>query len=160
MIPAVVVKKGCSFLPQATNAARPPGFSTRKHSRNALARSGKNITPKRQVRTSKDSPGNGRDSALASRNSMLVMPFLRASSSAREIIPGPRSVAVTRPVGATSAAMESAGSPTPLARSRTRMPGRRWAASRMASVAPRVNAAIWACHLRQAATVLSPVHSW
>ncbi len=26
-MPAVVVKKGCSFLPQATNAARPPGFS-------------------------------------------------------------------------------------------------------------------------------------
>src|SRR6266513_4469073 len=72
----------------------------------------------------------------------------------------PISVAVTRPEGATSLAMESAGSPTPLARSRTRMPGRRWAASIMASVAPCVNVAIWACHLRQAATVLSPVHSW
>src|SRR5438552_18168010 len=32
MIPAVVVKKGCSFFPPATNAARAPGFSTRKHS--------------------------------------------------------------------------------------------------------------------------------
>src|SRR2546430_8845934 len=32
---------------------------------------------------------------------------------------------VTRPEGATSLAMESAGSPTPLARSRTRMPGKR-----------------------------------
>src|SRR5260370_19006166 len=58
-IPAVVVKNGCSFLPQATNAARPPGLSTRKHSRSALGGSGKNITPKRQGNQAYDSPPNG-----------------------------------------------------------------------------------------------------
>jgi len=55
---------------------------------------------------------------------MLVETFFASELfGKRNHCPGRGSVAVTRPEGATSLAMESAGSPTPLARSRTRMPG-------------------------------------
>jgi hypothetical protein len=53
---------------------------------------------------------------------------------------------------------DNAGSPVPLARSKTCIPGVTCAACTMASVAARLSISIWGCHFRH--PTAAAVHSW
>ena len=96
---------------------RPPGLSTRANSAVALARSGKNMYPKRTETLSKVASSNVRSSALHTVVSMLEIPCARARRWATSSISAARSLSTTLPSGA-SRAMVKPGSPVPEATSR------------------------------------------
>ena len=122
-----------------------------------LVKRGSFIRPEHRPEAGRDqverTPTEGQIVASATRKSMLVMPAAAALSLATASIPELRSVAVTRPTGATRPAMVKDGVPVPQARSRTRSPDCGAAAVTKASVAPLLIAAIRGCQRRQASTV-------
>jgi hypothetical protein len=107
-------------------AARPPGRSTRRNSDRPCIGSEKNISPRLHSTASKFSSKN--ESACPSSTETETFGALLRRSRAFSAMAGETSAAVTWPVGPTAARAASAESPVPVAMSRTRIPGARWAA--------------------------------
>ena len=108
--------------PHAARASVPPGFSTRSISRMPATGEEKNMTPKRLTTASKEPAPNGSSSAGAARKLALRRPRRSDSRRAASIMAGTTSTPTTLPPGPTIVAMESAGSPGPVATSRTVLP--------------------------------------
>src|ERR1700716_3206044 len=148
--PIMLCQYGCSNVPQARKHARPSVRRTRRNSRNAPTASLKNMTPKREVATSKLLSGKGRLCASPccvvrfSSPRAWARPFAISNRSAL------RSSAVTCPVDPTRVARLIAGSPVPLAKSSTSMPGFGCAYSTSASVTAWPMAADFAFHFSEA----------
>src|ERR1019366_1097191 len=104
---------------QTAKASFRPGLSTLNISRTASTGEGKNITPKRLITASKASAGNGRWSAKATSNCAFFNPKRSVARRAAATIAGTGSILKTLPSGPTQAATLNAGSPAPVAISRT-----------------------------------------
>ena len=121
---------------------------------------GSDVMPQRQSTTSKLPSGKSIRSASTSRNSTLLSPSEVARSRAKSSIRGETSVATTRPAGPARLAASRAGSPIPVATSRTRWPGRTSARSSIRSLTHCAPFSIVRHHFRQPAATLSHCRRW
>ena len=132
-MPTQVIHGLWSMPPQVSAPSRPPGASTRRISRNAVAGSGVNINPMREATTSKEA--SGRSMAAASRTSTLTDAKVRLRRRATSTMPGAMSLSTTEPPGPTSCDHVAPRLPGPAASSSTRSPGCTATRSRSAAVA-------------------------
>ena len=144
----VVAKYGCSFGPQAAKQALAPGLRTRRSSRSADQCLGR--TSRRSARWL-DRIDRRRMGGSVRRLAECDVgeAALRARSAAMARRSALRSSAVTFPVGAIRVAMVMAGSPVPLARSRTSFQAGLGVSTRV-SVTSRPMAADFAFHFSEA----------
>ena len=111
-------RRGSSaMLTTSEIASRPPGFSTRKASRNTCALSGARLTTQLEMMTSAVASAIGRCSISPRRNSTLAAPTLAALARALASISCVMSTPITCPAGPTWRAARKQSKPAPLPRS-------------------------------------------
>src|SRR6266403_1545543 len=115
-----------SISPRVTTsqtASRPPGFSTRKASRNTRSLSAERLIAQFEMMTSTELSGSGICSISPFKNSTLSAPALRLFSFASASISSVISRPYAWPVGPTRLAESKTSMPPPEPRSRTTSPG-------------------------------------